>query len=671
MLRRLILALIMLLPPLSAAQADSRGEARQALGAGTRSFFQGNPRAARIELLNAIKADPEWALPHAMQGRIYLALGDGAAAEVELRRALSGGMKASAVSHLLAHAYLLQGDALRALETAGKPIPIRSAQAYAHRIAARAAVILGDYPRASYALDAAYAITPNSSLLWSDIGHFRQATGNIGGAVEAARKASALNPANVEALLLMGQLVRGQYGLLAAIPWFDKALQVDPGNIAAMAESAATLGEAGQNKAMLAMTRQMLSLDPDNAQAWYLQAVLAARAGNDHLARGLVYRVRGRMDSIPGMILLQSVLEMRSGNPEQAIARLDALSRIQPGSITIRRLLGIANVQAGDLQSAIAVLELLARRADADSYTLGLIGRAHEAMGDREAGAQYLDRAAQPLRGAPAVFETQKNGPDSHGSETDSADFVVPQIGRMVLGGEFAAALQAAERLRDQNRGAPAAHVLVGDVLTALGRYGEAANAYRIAANIQFSEATAMRLIAALQQSGQAGAAVRVLNLYLGQNPRSVPASRLAAERFLAAGQWDDAIARLEGLRARLGNRDAAILASLGWAWFNKGVPDNARLYAGAAYALAPSNPAIANSFGWILFKTGSDRQGGVALLKKAVAIAPDNPGARYQLAQGLAGLGLKAAARTQLQAALAMRDFADRAAAAALLGRL
>jgi Tfp pilus assembly protein PilF len=66
-------------------QANTPNEASAALSAGARRFFEGNPRAARIELLNAIKADPENALPHALQGRIYLALGDGAAAEAEIQ----------------------------------------------------------------------------------------------------------------------------------------------------------------------------------------------------------------------------------------------------------------------------------------------------------------------------------------------------------------------------------------------------------------------------------------------------------------------------------------------------------------------------------------------------------------------------------------------------------
>lgn len=601
------------------AQADVRDEAHLAMAAGARSFFDGNPRAARIELLNAIKADPENPLSHALQGRIYLALGDGAAAEAEIQSAMRNGMNAGALSHLLAHAYLLQGDPDRALETASRAAGSPKAQAYAHRIAARAAIILGENDRAAGQLDAALAIAPRSSLLWSDIGRFRLTNGNVGGAVEAAQKASMLNPSNVEALLLMGQLVRGQYGMLAAIPWFEKALKIDSGNMDAISQFAATLGEAGQNTAMLALTRKMLTIDPDDAQAFYLQAVMAARAGKDSLARSLVYRIRGKMDTVPAMMLLQSVLEMKDGNAEQAIARLEDLSRAQPANITVRRLLGLALWQAGDARATIAALEPITRRADADSYSLTLIGRAYEAIEDREAAAISLDRAAQTRRGEPTVFQMPGALSDKIG-DTDNADIAIPRINAMALDGELAPALVVAERLRDLNRGTPAAHVLVGDVLTLLGRPADASIAYQAAANLQFSEATAMRFVAALQQSGQSAAALRVLDLYLSQNPRSVPALRLAADHLMATGQWDRAIGVLDGLRLRLGNQDATILANLGWAWFSEGKPEKAMVFARAAYALAPSNPAVAKGYGLILLRSGKDKARGVALIKKAAS---------------------------------------------------
>jgi cellulose synthase operon protein C len=231
--------------------------------------------------------------------------------------------------------------------------------------------------------------------------------------------------------------------------------------------------------------------------------------------------------------------------------------------------------------------------------------------------------------------------------------------------------LRAAERLRDLNPGAPAAHVLVGDALTALGRPGDAVKIYEKAASIRFSEPIVLRLIDAQRRSGDNDGALRVLDLFLSQNPRSVAALLLAADHFIATKQWDSAIATLDGLRARLGNRDATILNKLSWAWFGQGNNDRALTYAGAAYAIAVSNPALASTYGWILFKSGKDKVGGIALLKKSVAIVPDAPMLRFQLAQVLVESGDKAGAKPHLKAAIDMPDFAERKAAQDLLNRI
>jgi cellulose synthase operon protein C len=139
----------------------------------------------------------------------------------------------------------------------------------------------------------------------------------------------------------------------------------------------------------------------------------------------------------------------------------------------------------------------------------------------------------------------------------------------------------------------------------------------------------------------------------------------------MATAQWDRAIGVLEGLRTRLGNRDAAVLSNLGWAWFNKGDIVKASDYSAAAYGMAPSNPAFADGYGWILYKSGRNREGGAALLEKAVTIAPAHPGLRFHLGQALVGLGRKQDAKTHLSFAAAAQDFPDHKKAALLLAGL
>jgi cellulose synthase operon protein C len=622
------------------AQANSRDDARASMVAGVKSLYAGDARAARIELLNATKADPNWGLPHGVAARIFLALGDGVAADAEIKRAVAGGMPEATLQHLQLHSWLLTGNIRGVLQTRLNPDLKPVSRGYALRVIGRAAIDRGDLNRAADEFEAAATLTPNSSILWSDIGRFRMASGNIAGAVEAAARASALDPRNIDALLLTGELVRGQYGLVASLPWFERVLVIDKNNLPAMLQLAATQGDAGRARDMLAMTRRVLTVDPTNPQAWYLQAVLAARAGNADLSRRMLYRTKGRIDDLPGMMLLRAVLAMQDNNSEQAIAELEDLIKVQPANLRARQLLGTAMWRAGDGPAAIKTLGPLAERTDADSYTLSIIGRAYEAGGKREEAARFLDRASLTVRTDPAAFEVPADLvkiAQLNYRDPDDANIAVPRIASLIATGRADVALVEAQRLRTRNPGAPAAHVLVGDALMALGRPRDAANAYVVASNIRFTEATALRFIAALQKSGQQAAALRVLDLFLAQNPRSVAGLVLASDHFMATGQWDAAIGVLNGLRARLGNRDATILGKLGWASFGKGNMNEALRFSGAAYQLAPANPVVTSNYGWIMFKTGKDRKGGIALMRKAVGIAPKNAELQAQLARALA----------------------------------
>lgn len=667
--------LLTLLCGATAAPAADRQAAHGAVAEAVEQLYAGNPQVARIEMLNAIKADDGWALAHALQGRVYLALGDGVAAEAELGRAINLGMAEAKLQHLLLHAWLLQKDYDRVLNSALAEAAPPVSRGYAARIVADAAIVRGDFNRAAANFDRAINLSPNSGQLWTDIGNFRLLGGNVGGAIEAAARAVSLSPHNIDAMMLMGKLVRDQYGLLAALPWFDAILERDPGHVPAMVQAAATLGDAGRAGDMLAMTRRIQKLEPGNPDAWYLQAVLAARAGNAELARALLYRINDeKMAAVPGLRLLKAVLDLSTGNSEQAIAQLDDIVKAQPENLKARRLLGTAMWRAGDSRAAIAVLEPVARRDDADSYTLSVVGRAYEAVGDRSAAARYLDRAALPVRGEPVPFDLTSDLARMamvNGGDPNNANVAIPRIIDMIRNGRSAEGLRAAERLRNMNPGAPAAHVLVGDAHIALGRPADATKAYETAANIRFSEPVALRLIDAKRRSGDEVGALRVLDLFLSQNPRNVAALLLAADHFMTTAQWPLAVATLDGLRARLGNRDTTVLNKLAWAWFGQGNNDRALAYASAAYKISIGNPALASSYGWMLYQSGKDKPGGISLLKKSVAIAPNAPLLRFQLAQLLLETGDKNGAKAQLQAALALPDFAERPAAQALFNRI
>jgi len=600
--------------------------------------------------------------------------GDGLAAEQDILIARRSGLPEAQTRHLLAHAYLLQGDANRALREADSAQIPSNFQLYASKIRIKADLARNDVRAAASELSTWLVRAPNDGDLWSELARTRARDGDLAGAILAAQKSVALSPKSVDALLLTASLTRDQQGLRAALPWFQRALRVDPNNIAALLELAATQGDSGQARAMLATTRRVLSISPNNPQAFYLQAVMAMRADKPELARDLLYHCSPALDHLPGYILLHGIVEMQSDNPEQALSAIKLLVEAQPQNIRARRLLGAIYAQSGDAYATIETLRAIADRPDADSYTLVTLARAYENVDDRAAAARYLDRAAKPSRGDATPFDPNESITLLARNDSDTpnnADNAVPFIQGLMLTNHYDDALGKAQNLATLNPGVPLAHILVGDAQMALKHYHLAVAEYRRAAAITLTEPIVMRLVNALDHDNDPRGAAESLATFLDQNPTNLAALNLAASLDIQAGRWASAAARLENVRARLGNSDANLLNNLAWCWFNLGKPTRALPYARAAYALQPANAAISNAYGWLLFETGQDQPAGIALMEKAVSVAPDRPILRLQLASAYQAQGRTAAVRKLLAPLAARLDLPESAAARQLLLKL
>ncbi len=655
------------------AQAGDAAASREALARGTSLIAKGDMRAARVELMNAIKADPSNIAARLAQARVALDLGDSDTAAEHISRATELGAAPEETSYLMAHVRLTQGNFAEALKLADAALAGDRHGEYAARIRAAALAGMGNADGARVELETAIARGWSTVEVWTDLARLHMATGNLAAAFPAAANAVRVGPRNVKALVLAAELDRKRFGLAAAMPWYRKALEVDPNSGDALLGLAATLGDAGSNREMLELTRRVLSLDQRNARAFYLQSVMAARAGRFDLARALLNRTSGRLDGEPGVMLLRATIELKDGAYEQAIDRLSDLVELQPANLTARRLLAAAYAQAKDHDGVIATLRGLAARDDADSYTLTLIGRAFEAKEDRLAAAQMLDRAASPkLRASQALvtLPLSKAAADNAANPLD-ARTALPLIAAQIGAGQAGAALGHALEIERRNPGVPAAHVLAGDVQASLGNWQAAVLAYKMAANLDFSEATALRFARALATVGDMEGAARVISLYLTQNPQSIPMRRMLADIHMSSGRWQSAIAEMEILRARIGNRDAALLNNLAWASVKAGENERALRYARAAYGLMPDNAAVVGTLGWAQHRAGTDRADAVGMLEKAARLAPLDPAMRFQLAQAYAAAGRKSEARKSASTALQSNHFTDRQAALAFLSRL
>lgn len=650
--------------PARADAADARTKVAQALA----QFQAGHWTAARDRARAATQADPASGFAQAVLARTQLALGDGAGAQASLDAATKAGFDPARAHQLYAHARLLQGDAAGAMAEADRAAP--RYRGYATTIRAQAVAASGDVRAALSTLEARVAADPRNAMAWVALGRMRQDAGDMVGAINAGVGAVRADPASPDALRLRAQTTRTQYGLVAALPWFESALARDPYVHDTLIDYAATLGDAGRSRDMLAAVRRAMAVRPGSPQGLYLQAVLAARAGDLATARSVLDKAGRGLAGLPGALLLSGSIGLAAGEAAQAAIPLRELVARQPTNITARKLLALALLQSDSAREAFDTILPVASRGDADSYTLLLAARALERIGDRANAAPLFDRAAALTRGRSGAFATGENlATLANGATAAPGDpaATLPYVRALSAGGDAAGALAAAQALADANPGSPAAQLVLGDALAGAGRMGDAATAYARAADARFDEATMLRLVDARDRAGQRDQASAALSLFLTQNPGNVPALRLLGNWQVAAGEHDAAIETLETLRERVGDRDPAVLALLAFAYAGAGEPEAAQGYAGAAYILAPSNPMTVDALGWALY-AGDNVGAAVPLAVKAVRLAPGEATIRWHMAQIADAAGNRPVAIANAQAALGDPRFADRAAAQALI---
>ena len=620
--------------------SEGNADAREAYANAEQFRARRDVRSARIELMNAIKADPEWIDARLAQAEVLLSLGDGMAAEAELDRAVQLGLDRAAVRPLYGHAYFLQGEAQKARDQLlASDIP-RPNQGYAARIMGQVALQTGDEPLASAAFNRAMELDRENPDLWVAIARFRADTGDQAGATNAVDRAVRLDPNNIRALQYRGELLRFQFGLGAAIPWFERALQIDPNDVPLLTEYAATLGDMGRMTDMLVVARKIIALDGNNPRAFFMQAVLAARAGQYGLARRLMQQTKGVLDNVPAALLVEGIIEHGEGNYNAAIDRFNRLVAIQPENREAQNLLARSLYLAGSAADAVDVLRPQVSRSGSDPYALWLTGRSLEAIGERDQATGLLNRAAVHDAGRESAIlaaaplsvlraEAERNAND--------ARMVVPYIRALFDAGDYDTAFTEARRLQQGNPGASAAHVLVADVAAAMGKYDEALEALEQARSIRFSEPVMLRMVEALRAKGAMQQSGEVLAQYLRYNPSNIAGLRWMAYSHLETESWAVAAYILENLRKRIGENDALIMAGLTEAYTGLGQTDKAIAAGRIAYRVQPSSPVVSHLYGLALIRDRARRRNGISLLKKAVAIMPDNPVYRQSLRRAVA----------------------------------
>ena len=116
--------------------------------------------------------------------------------------------------------------------------------------------------------------------------------------------------------------------------------------------------------------------------------------------------------------------------------------------------------------------------------------------------------------------------------------------------------------------------------------------------------------------------------------PERIANAMVEADSAMQRKDWQGAVIRYEALIKETGKANVVLLNNLGWAQFELGQTDKAIAALKQAVAIAPTNSSARDSYGWVLWKTGVNKEEGLAQLRKAAAISPDNQAIAAHLAE-------------------------------------
>jgi putative PEP-CTERM system TPR-repeat lipoprotein len=623
---------------------------------------------------------PQVPLTQLLTARVLLAQGDAAAAVGTLQKLLATQPDMTSARVLLGAALMEQGAAGQAEENLLRVIADHPEEFSARSQLAQLYVSQGkvqDASRVMAQLPAGSASDPRADWLRSSI---LALSGKTGDALAMLERAARADPRNIPLQLDLAR----QY------------LQADRREDAKRVLASVPPEKAGKNGKHLELLTQISGQSPTEAR----QTLARLKAANPRDAQMLVHIAQlqayfgetqasgetyrgalGMQSSLPEAHLGLAGIAMRRGDVataeaelklalaadprnENAFLGLAAVAMRQGKPADAQRMLeqAISAIPAA-VQSRIALATMALGAKDADRAK-ALLTQAVEVSRDKGAtlvaAGDVYQKASQPAEALKLYEDAAKRGQRDALVRVATAQFALnqPSEARRSLESastshpdwpapvamlasldaserKYDSALQRIDRLRKAGATEAATEELRGSVLLAQGRYAEADRALARAYQLQPQGPLALKVFNArlLARSTEPYA---VLRQWLTRQPDDQSVRFALAQHLHTSGDVRGAKAEYEIIANA--SPTPEVLNNL--AWIYQLAKDPAALAtAKRAFDAAPGNPAIADTYGWVLLENGRAKEA-LPLLEQAAKALPDNAEVQARLARAKSEAG-------------------------------
>lgn len=627
-------------------------------------FRQGKFAVSLESLQQVLRVAPEHMPSVLLAGAVQLALGSMPQAEQHLRKYLENDPNNLYAQKLLASVLTKSGQTQAAITLLSQAYDKSPQDIQLLSMMGEAYMQTGEYAKATESFAKASELAPKTAELHTALGLSKLAQGDSEHAVSEMELGVKLNTKSpqVGVLLVMTQLRLEQYdkalaaaqalekeqpknplvhnlkavaylgkqNIASARASFEKALSFDPTNFAAAVNLARLDLQA--NKPGIAKTRfeSILKKDPKNAQIMTALADLALSQGQTREATNWLEKASKDNPEalLPSLRLIAHYL--RIGEKQQALTLARKLQGSNASNPDFLDMLAQAQFANGDKSAALETYNTLAA-AKPDSAPIQVrLANINMAMQNVTAAATALKKA---LSLQPDYLEAQLT-------------MASLEAGR----GNAEQALSIAQQIQRKNPKSAVGYELEGNLLLQHKKPDLAVKAFEHALSISPNGALLVKLHASLSQSNNAKTADARLTKWLADHPDDIPTHMYQATLNTDRQQNQAAKEQYQAI-LRLAPNYVPALNNLATIYQQEKDPRTLE-YAEKAYKLAPDNPAIQDTLGWILVEQGNTTRG-VELLRKATSSAPMVAEIHYHLAMGLLKSGDKVQARKELEQVL------------------
>lgn len=608
--------------------------------AGVVNYELGSYERAQSYLRNYIKRLPRQPGPRKLLATILLQQNRASEAIQVLEPALKFAPRESRLLLLLGTAWMQIGRYSIATGYLEKAAALQSDSPEVQTRLALSRLEAGDGQRGIRDLDALFAKDPagyQSAGIQLAITYLKR--GQIRKAIRIAEKLHELSPGNLTVLNFLASAQLSEGLLDDARKNYEKVLSTNPDFLPALMNLAQLTFRQGRSNSARQQFQAILDKHPNSARAMLELAKLERRA--DHLPEALRWLNKTRdadSKSIPAVLELMTLYQ-QMGKPKEAL-RLGLKAETWAPE-DLRLLAEIARSQIALDRPDIArnIYNKMSRIARFDTAKLYRIAQL-------QIGLRSL---------ADALFSLDK------GLKTDPLHLPsrTLQVDILRQSGKFVAARERAKAVITDFPDKAIGHQLLGDVLLSLNRFTEAVTRYRKAQSLQPSSIVSIKLYQASTLAGDEPSARRALRIWVKAHPKDSMARKVLADGLLAVGELKVAEKHYRLLLSENPN-NVYVLNNLAITLVRDG-QQGALDLALRAYQLAPNNPIVGDTVGWILVRTGQPAKG-LKYLRDAHSRISGNLEIRLHIATALADLGRTQEALTELRALLATNQRFDRA---------